>query len=280
LEAALPFESSPNNQIKPGKLSSESGFLLPAVQALAIQCISLIILYVLLRTAWSMLGLQATVIVAALLQGCIAAALSYWRRLPKWWLLIQFCFPIALQTAYSLDLPPGIFLGAFLLLLILYWTPFKTRVPLYLSGPAVWEKLVALLPKDAPVNFIDIGSGLGGLALDLAKRCPNVAITGIELAPFPWFISCLRGRVARSRAHFILGNYQKIDFSQFDVVFAYLSPAAMNSLWEKANLEMRPGTLLLSYEFTIPEIKPDIVIQPETNGSELFGWRISNISQK
>lgn len=270
----------PDNQSKPGKFSSKPGFLLPAVQALAIQLASLILLYLLLQAGWAMFDLQATIAVAVLLQGVIATALSYWRRLPGWWLLIQFCFPVALLATFSLQLPPGIFLGAFLLLLLLYWTPFKTRVPLYLSGPAVWEKLADVLPGDKAINFIDIGSGLGGLVLDLAKRRPESSFTGIELAPFPWLISWLRGHVAHSRARFILGNYQKIDFSQFDVVFAYLSPAAMDSLWEKANLEMRSGTLLLSYEFSIPEVKPDIVIQPETDGPLLFGWHISNISQK
>jgi hypothetical protein len=35
-------------------------------------------------------------------------------------------------------------------------------------------------------------------------------------------------------------------------VFAYLSPAAMPALWRKAQREMRPGSLLVSYEFEIP----------------------------
>jgi len=279
-EARLSFKPPPEKQTKPGKFSSKPGFLLPAVQALVIQFTALIFLYALLQAAWSLFSLQTTLVVAALLQGFIATTLSYWRRLPLWWLLIQFCFPIALTAAYSLDLPPPIFLVAFLLLVIIYWTPFKTRVPLYLSGRVLWKTVADLMPKDEAISFIDIGSGLGGLALDVAKRCPQADVTGIELAPFPWFIAWLRGRLKRSQVRFLLGNYNKIDFSQFDIVFAYLSPAAMDSLWEKANFEMRPGTLLISYEFPILEVKPDIVIQCETDKSMLYGWRISNISHK
>jgi hypothetical protein len=54
--------------------------------------------------------------------------------------------------------------------------------------------------------------------------------------------------------------------SQTMTWFAYLSPAAMLALWHKARAEMRPGTLLLSYEFHIPGTTPDLVIQPEGAG--------------
>jgi hypothetical protein len=276
----LPPEFSHHKHSKPGRFFSKPGFLLPAVQALAIQVVSAIVLYLLLQVAWIIYQVQLSLAVAALLQGAIAALLSYWRRLPAWWLLIQLAFPITLLLAYALQIPPGYFLAAFIVLLLVYWTPFKTRVPLYLSGPELWETVGGLLPKDQPTNFLDIGSGLGGLVLHLAKRYPNGNFYGIELAPFPWFVSWLRGRLTCSQAHFTLGNYNKSDFSQFDLVFAYLSPAAMNSLWEKASVEMRPGSLLLSYEFHILDVKPDIVIQSEMDGSMLYGWRISYISHK
>lgn len=93
-EARLSFEPPPEKQTKPGTFSSKPGFLLPAVQALAIQFTSLIILYALLQAAWSLFGLQLTIAIAVLMQGVIAAALSYWRRLPPWWLLIQFREPL------------------------------------------------------------------------------------------------------------------------------------------------------------------------------------------
>ncbi len=272
--------SPPIKPAEPGRNYDKPGFLLPAFQALAIQAAALIFLYLILQVVWLSLGLQVTLGIAALLQGAIAAAFSYWRRLPVWWLAIQFLFPVTLLAAYALELPSDIFLGAFLILLLLYWTPFRTRVPLYLSGASIWDAVAENLPKDQPIRFIDAGSGLGGLVLDLAKRFPKASFTGVELAPLPWAVSWIRGRFAHSPAKFVLGNYNKIDFSQFDVVFAYLSPAAMDSLWGKAISEMRNGTLLLSYEFPILKLKPDIVIEPEAGRPLLYGWRISNISHQ
>jgi len=275
----LSCESLPSQQAGPGK-SKNRGLGLPAVQALVMQCLSLLLLYVFLQVAWAVAGIQTTLVIAVLLQGVIAAALSFMRRQSSWWLAIHFFFPIALVTTYSLDFPPGVFLFAFLLFLGLYWTVFKTRVPLYLSPTSLWQVVAELLPKEKSVRFIDIGSGLGGLVLHLAKYCPKANVEGIELAPVPWLVSWLRARLIRSRAHFIQGDYQKIDFSQFDVVFVYLSPVVMDDIWEKANAEMRSGALLLSYEFPISGLKPDIFIETEQNGAFLYGWYIAGISHK
>ena len=169
--------------------TSQSGFLLPAVQATFCQAVSLAIIYGFLHLAWWMAGWEATLGIAAIAQGALAAVLSYWRRLPPWWLGIQFIFPMALLMAISLGMPPSIFLLAFLLLLLVYWTPFKTRVPLYNSNRRVWERVAQLLSRKQDVRFLDIGSGLGGLVIHLAKHCPGASIVGVELAPLPWLFS-------------------------------------------------------------------------------------------
>ena len=251
---------------------------LPAVQALLIQCISLVALFALLWMAQISTGLRVSLLAALLLQGVLAASLSFLRRLARWWLAIQFAFPLALLAAYQLSLPSAVYLVAFLLLLAVYWTVFRTRVPLYLSGKETWESVCSLLPEHGAFHFVDIGSGLGGLLLHLEKKYPNASLTGIELAPMPWLIGRLRALLARSRVRFLYGDYDLIDLSQFDVAFAYLSPAVMNVLWQKAVTEMRAGTLFLSFEFPVPDVKPDIVVQLEQHSSILYGWWMPGIS--
>ena len=247
---------------------------LPAVQALGIQCAALLILLaVTFALAWWP-GWTLNLALAALLQGCLAAAISRWRRQAAWWQGIQFCFPLALAGAAWLQLPSWFFLAGFLALLILYWNTFRTQVPYYPSTRAVWEAVESLLPRDRAASCIDIGSGFGGLTLHLAARLPQHRFLGIEIAPLPWLVSLLRARLHRSPARFLRGGYETLDFSRFDVVFAYLSPAAMPALWHKAKREMRPGSLLLSYEFTIPGVSADIVQAPGEGLPPLYGWKI------
>lgn len=254
----------------PGAPSRNTFLRTPALQALLIQSFSFALVL-----ALSMLTeMQLTVAFAALLQGVTAAAISRWRAMAPWWLPIQFLFPVAVVVVLAFRLPSWIFLAAFIALLALYWTTFRTQVPFYPSGRATWNAVDALLPADRPLRFIDIGSGFGGLVMHLAARHPESAFTGIELAPLPWLTSVLRSRLLRSGGHFVRGDYHALDFADYDVVFAYLSPAAMPALWRKASAEMRRGTLLLSYEFRIPGIEPHVVHYPVVGGPALYGWRL------
>jgi SAM-dependent methyltransferase len=241
----------------------------PSVRALLLQCLSfplmLGVVFVLARA-----GMQPGYLHAALVQGAIAALLGW--RLDRWWRLIQLLFPLAVLGASRLALAPGVFLAGFVLLLLVFWSTFRTRVPYYPSGRKVRDAVAALLPAGRPVRAIDIGSGLGGLVLELARRRPESRFEGIELAPLPWLASRLRARLSASRAHFIRGDYERLDFGQYDLVFAYLSPAAMDGLWRKARAEMRPGSLLVSYEFAIEDHAPDRSLAPTPGGPHLYIW--------
>ena len=211
---------------------------------------------------------QMTTVV--LLQGALAALLSRWRRQAAWWPVMHFLFLPTAMAALSLRLPPWVFLAVFLLMLTLYWSTFRTQVPFYASGRAAWDAVAVELPQ-RPLRIIDIGSGLGGLALDIAARRPDCQITGVELAPLPWLVSRLRPR-AGDNCGFLRGDYQALDFADYDVVFAYLSPAAMAQLWSKARAEMRPGALLLSHEFPVPDAAPQISRPTRPGGPLLYGW--------
>lgn len=243
----------------------------PAVQALLLQagaCVpTLAVVWLLART-----GLPISYLGVACIHGALAAALTWWRGLAPWWRAIQLAFPVALYATLALALPSSLFLGGFLFLLALYWSIFLTQVPYYPSGRRVWDEVAALLPQGRPAAMVDIGSGLGGLVLDLARRRPDARCSGIELAPLPWLASWLRARLAGSRARFIRGHYERLDFGDYDLVFAYLSPAAMSELWRKANCEMRPGTMLVSYEFLITEKRPDHTIAPGRHEPNVYVW--------
>ncbi len=263
-----------NGRSSPSAPPSPAMLRAPAIQALLIQAISFAFVLMLAYGLPALMEMQITVAVAALLQGSVAAAISRWRAMAPWWLVIQLLFPAGLIALHAFRLPPWIFLAAFAALLALFWTTYRTQVPYYPSTPATWKAVEALLPQGQTLRFIDIGSGFGGLVMHLAECRPDGNFSGVEVAPLPWLASALRAHVKRSNACFTRGDYHHLDFADYDVVFAYLSPAAMPGLWRKANAEMRPGTLLLSYEFPIPGIDPDIVYQTVEGVADLYGWRI------
>lgn len=205
---------------------------------------------------------------------CVLATFIAWRiGLPWWWLPIQFFFAPAIAGALFLSIRPEWFLGAFALLALVYWSTYRTRVPLYLSGQAVWQSLEALIPSRPGAKVMDLGSGLGGPLDHLSRRRRDAAFVGIEAAPLPFAMSWLRA-LRRPNLRFCFGSFWQRKLDDSDLVFAYLSPAAMPQLWEKVRTEMRPGSVFVSVEFEVPGVPPHEVIHTgESKRERLYLWR-------
>lgn len=191
-----------------------------------------------------------------------------------WWRIIHFVFPMAVWVMHGFQLPSGLYLFGFLLSLSLFWTTFRTQVPFYPSRSDVWRQVAEFIPEDRKVRMIDIGSGMGDLVMNIANSRPESHFFGIEIAPLPWLISVVRSWLKNSVAVFKLGDYRAINFADYDVIFAYLSPAAMPALWQKAVQEMRAGGMLLSYEFDIPGATPSAILRPDGNAPAIYVWRL------
>ena len=212
-------------------------------------------------------------------QVSLAIAMTWCLSLPSWWLIINAAFPAAVFYTVELNWPPIVFMGALLVLVLSYGAIFLTRVPYYPSHPKVHDLVEKLVPEGPGQQFLDLGSGMGGMCLHLATQRPDCKVFGIEMAPLPWLVSWLRARFRHISCVFVRGDYQNYSLQNYSVIFAYLSPAAMSALWEKACLEMVPGTLLISYEFGIPgQLIMPTYSTDETGAAALYVWRMGSNS--
>jgi SAM-dependent methyltransferase len=207
-----------------------------------------------------------------LVEGLVAGAVGQALRLPPWWLPINAAFVPAALGLHSLAVSPAWFLAAFAVLLFVFWNTFRTRVPLYLSSARACERLAQMVPAEATARILDLGCGFGGVMLALRHLRPQLRIIGVELAPLPSWLAKIRlRRDANSTVH--RRDFWNEDFSGYDVVYAFLSPAPMERLWDKVQAQMRPGTLFVSNSFIVPGVAPDLTL-PVTSGSALYVWRI------
>ena len=245
----------------------------PIVPALLLQCLAAGCTLLALRFS----GVAVPPWLAALICGLLAAALSRLAGLERWWQIISLLPAPAAVLLLRMQLPPWIYLALFVALLLVYWSTFRTRVPLYLSGPRVWRAVLALLPSAQPgrtLRVIDLGSGLGGLLLALAAQRGDAEFHGVELAPLPLLISKLRVALRRQRnCSMRWGSYWPLDLAQYDVVFAFLSPVPMSALWHKARREMRAGSLFISSSFEVPgETATRVIAINDARSTRLHVW--------
>lgn len=245
------------------------------LQSLVIQCVAVALALLLNLLIQAVFPYRPGLWQFALAQGAIAAALSRAWRQPVWWLALHLGFLPAVLLARLADIAAWVYLLAFLLLVLFYWSTFRTRVPFYLSDRKAWQAVAPLLPPAQPFRFIDLGSGLGDVPFYLESRFPLGRFLGTELAPAPWLISRLRARLRCSRVTFLRRDYAALDLADFDVVFAFLSPAAMPALWQQAQAQMRKGSLFISLSFAVGGRRPDHVATLAQGARHtLYAWRM------
>jgi SAM-dependent methyltransferase len=247
----------------------------PSIVALIPQLVALPLTISIYAWLAARAGPSAAAWTGAGVQGVTAALGSWLARQAGWWQAIHLLFPLAVLAGLMLEIPPGWYLAAFVLLAGVYWGVHRTQVPLYLSSRRAVEAVGGLLPDKAGPRFLDAGCGTGGLLVKLADRRPDAIFEGVEIAPLPYLVARFRSAVGRRNAVIRVRSLWDVDLAGYDVVYAYLSPAPMVKLWHKAKREMRPGSLLVSNSFAVPGVPAHEVIPlNDLNRSALHLWRM------
>jgi hypothetical protein len=251
-----------------------------AMRGLFIQVLSLSLVSI-VPYLGSVYGYRISVMEVCMLQALVAIGFSLIFSTEMWWHYIHGLFPILVGVMLAYPISPGYYLVAFMLSTAVYWTTFRSQVPYYPSHQDVAASLQNIISNrglvispQGQVRMIDIGSGLGGVMMQLSIIFPQSTFSGIEIAPLPWALSVIKSRLSNTRAVFQYGDYHKLNFADYDVVYAYLSPAVMHAVWQKARTEMTPGSLLISNEFNVPEHPAYLTVQLTPQSSRLYVWRM------
>lgn len=242
----------------------------PLRSALFAQVLGSIVAGGLIELVWPRLWQMP--LAAACVQGACAALASYKLEAPPWWLAIHLAFVPLVVAASTLPIAPGWYLAAFAALLLVFWRTDKSRVPLYLTNATAAAAVAQLLPPQ-PCHVVDLGCGNGSLLRHLAQARPDCEFLGLEHAPLPWawaHLATLRLPNVRIR----YGDFWSQHLGLFEVVYAFLSPAPMARLWDKAAGEMRAASLLVANSFAVPEIEPEGVVDvADRRATRLYLYR-------
>ena len=246
----------------------------PHLRQLALQAAAA---FAVLSLAWPYYGIRGEALpwpATAYAMGGVAGLLAVLTRQPWWWWLIHLAFaPLAWSVA-RLDIDPGWFLLLFIGLLLVYRGALSGQVPLYLSNAQTAAVLDELTQDIGALRFVDLGAGIGSVVRQLARTRPTAHFTGVENAPASWLIGRLRTR-GLANCHWLWGNFWQTRLDDFDVVYAFLSPAPMAALWEKAQREMRPGSLLISNSFPVPGVAAtNVVAVADGRQTQLYCYRL------
>lgn len=201
-----------------------------------------------------------------------ATALAILFRMSFPWIVLNALVAPATMATTNAPGSSPIWFGIACALFLVFAPALWTRVPYYPTARSTYNLILAEIPIDRPIRFIDIGCGLGTLLSFLASQKPDSKFEGVELGLMPYLASKIRS-LFHSNMQIHFGDFWYMSLKSHDVVYAFLSPAAMSRLWDKVNAEMKPGSIFITNSFEVPG-KPSKVLN-DSNGN-LYIFEIGN----
>jgi 16S rRNA A1518/A1519 N6-dimethyltransferase RsmA/KsgA/DIM1 with predicted DNA glycosylase/AP lyase activity len=165
----------------------------------------------------------------------------------------------------------NLILLVFLLILIiissiqLFNLIFRGYAPFISTNNKVLEKIVEEVKLDKNSVFFELGAGRAGILRALEKKFKEGDLVGIEYAFFPYFLASLQLIFNRSRVIIIKKDLFKMNLSKADYLYCFLSKKMMARLEKKVLEENKKGTIIISYIFTFPNLKPYKIIDINKN---------------
>jgi SAM-dependent methyltransferase len=139
---------------------------------------------------------------------------------------------------------------------------------------AVADEMLKLAGVNADDIVYDLGSGDGRIVI-LAAQKYRARGVGIEIDPELVERSRQIAREAQvaDKVRFVVGNLFEADISDATVVTLYLSYSVNSRLKPKLLRELRPGTRIVSHQFSMGTWTPEKRI-PAEDHTDLFLWSI------
>lgn len=244
---------------------------MPLLKALSCQFLALTITFLIAH--W--LPIFHHPIIFLLSQSVLAVSGSILIRQPMWWIPIHLLFLPLVFVFFTLTIPAWWYLAIVIVMTLIFWGTIRGDVPLFLSSKDVAEVVTIFLEQEKANKFADLGAGIGSVAIPVAKALPNLKVDAWERAPLPFLMSWWRGKKLKN-CNVLRENFFNANFSDYDVIFAFLSPAAMPEVSRKIQREMKSGALFISSSFPSDLWQPESVLHlNDFRKTVLYCYRIA-----
>lgn len=144
---------------------------------------------------------------------------------------------------------------------------FRGYAPFIPSQKKALQAAIKELSMQDDGIIYELGCGTAGF-LRLAREKYNQArLIGIEYSFLPYVIAQIQNSLSKSRLQILKKNFFNVNLSDANVIYCFLNVKQMKELKIKLEKECKPGTVLISYSFSLPGKNPEKTIETENNGA-------------
>ncbi len=139
-------------------------------------------------------------------------------------------------------------------------------VPLTKRQLGIINKHIKLKSFD---RIVDLGCG-DGRVLRMFEKQGVEDLTGYEVNFLVYLLARIKNKISKSKSKIYHKNFKKVNLSEYNIVFCYLSNYCLNTLKEKFDKELKPGTKIISYAFRTKDWREPKIIYAN-NGNKKLG---------
>lgn len=149
---------------------------------------------------------------------------------------------------------------------------FRGFAPFMTANSEVIKDIIDNINPDKGSLIYELGAGNANFLKGVEARYPETKLIGIEYSWFPYLLAKSRLKALKSRIELRRQDLYKTDLHNASIIYCYLIPSMMPKLSEKIQKECQPGTIVISYLFSIPNLSIRKTI--ETKGGNIYFYEI------
>lgn len=153
-----------------------------------------------------------------------------------------------------------------------YDVVFKGLAPFISTSFRTILVIIKELNLTGKEKVYELGSGRAGFLRAVEEKFGNTELIGVEKSPWPCLLSKFQIAIVRSRIKVICKNFFKINLKDADVIYCFLNVKMMVALEKKIKEECRPGTLIISYCFSMKGMEPEKILKDGLNN--IYFYRV------
>lgn len=114
--------------------------------------------------------------------------------------------------------------------------------------------------KDGAVVY-ELGCGHAGFLRLVEKKFPKIEkLVGVEYFLSPFLIAGIQLALHKSKIKLLKKNLFDVGLKEADIIYCFLNKPMMQKLKEKFMKECKKGAQIISYQFTLPDMTPEKII--------------------
>lgn len=179
------------------------------------------------------------------------------------------------EMMYILDIFILVVLILILIIFIIQFfnIAFRSFAPFIPSNRKAKQEAIRKLEMKEDGVLYELGCGDAGLLRIARKKFPKAKLIGIEYFSLPFLIAKIQDALTKSKLILLKKNFFNVNLSDANAIYCFLNIQQMIKLKPKLEKECKPGTILISYHFTLPDKQYEKVVEIE-NKNKIYFYKL------